>query len=261
MKNIILILSAVLIAASCRKKPDPIDTYVPPTDSTITQPGGGSMAFRIRNVAGSAAFSLNEWYKNENGDSLRVFEYKYYISNISLYTEEDSVYYEPESYRLIDQGRPESGVFDVGNIPPGRYTKMQFLIGVDSRRNTEGAQTGALDPIHGMFWDWNTGYIMAKLEGESPQTLSSSKQVVYHIGGFKGPYSVLRYVTIPFSESVVVSSEKKPTIHLDADILEWFKTPHLIKLGETSGSMTPGEELSAIADNYADMFHLNNIQQ
>jgi hypothetical protein len=47
-------------------------------------------------------------------------------------------------------------------ILPYLYNRLSFVIGVDSARNVSGAQTGALDPANGMFWTWNTGYIMAK---------------------------------------------------------------------------------------------------
>jgi hypothetical protein len=47
-------------------------------------------------------------------------------------------------------------------------TGIRFLLGVDSARNVSGIQTGALDPARGMFWTWNSGYVMAKIEGSSP---------------------------------------------------------------------------------------------
>ena len=33
----------------------------------------------------------------------------------------------------------------MAGVPEGNYTKVEFLIGVDSLRNTKGAQTGDLD--------------------------------------------------------------------------------------------------------------------
>lgn len=247
-------------AASCRKKPDPAPPVIQPPIGTDTS-GTGSLAVMITNVAGNQPLSLHDtWYLNENGDSFRVFEYKYYISNIMLIQENATQVLETESYRLINQADATSGTFIIAGLPEGDYTEIRFLLGVDERRNTSGAQTGALDPIHGMFWDWNTGYIMAKLEGESPQSLSPSKQLVYHTGGFRGEYSVLRWVTLSFPEKVIVKAGDVPEIRIAADILEWFRNPTLIKFGETSGAMTPGEELSAIADNYADMFHITEVR-
>ena len=54
---------------------------------------------------------------------------------------------------------------ELADIPNGEYTKVNYTIGVDAARNTEGAQDGALDLVNGMFWSWNTGYIFMKMEG------------------------------------------------------------------------------------------------
>ena len=53
-------------------------------------------------------------------------------------------------------------------LPEGDYTELQFLLGVDSLHNVSGAQTDDLDPAKDMFWTWNSGYVMAKMEGNSP---------------------------------------------------------------------------------------------
>ena len=54
-------------------------------------------------------------------------------------------------------------------MPAGNYNSLSFLLGVDSMHNVSGAQTGALDPANDMFWTWNSGYVMAKMEGASPR--------------------------------------------------------------------------------------------
>ncbi len=69
-----------------------------------------------------------------------------------------------------------------------------FLLGVDSLHNVSGAQTDALDPAKDMFWTWNTGYVMAKLEGNSPSSALVNNKYEFHVGGFSGKYNVLKKI-------------------------------------------------------------------
>lgn len=236
---------------SCRKKPDPVVTPV--------NNDNGSLRVTIQNVAGTQPLILNSgWYQNANGDSFQVTMYKYYISNLILVKEDGTEIAEKESYHLIDESDDASQYFTLTDIPEGNYTKLKFLIGVDSARNISGAQTGALDGIHGMFWDWNTGYIMAKLEGLSPQSKNPDSSIVYHTGGFQGSINVLRNVTLDFPQQLQIKSTTIPNAHLKADILEWFQTPNTISINEHYAVMS-GKDVMTFADNYANMFTVDHI--
>ncbi|MFN4989972.1 MAG: MbnP family protein, partial [Ignavibacteria bacterium] len=39
-----------------------------------------------------------------------------------------------------------------------------LCFGLDSIDNVNTSFEGALDPIHGMFWTWNSGYVNCKIE-------------------------------------------------------------------------------------------------
>lgn len=252
MKNLLTILLATVFLFSCRKKEDPITKPLPVGKSQIH--------LTFQNIAGSSPLVLDSgWYKNAHGDSLSISIFKYYISNITLYAADGSMYAEPESYHLIDAANDSSKAFYITDVPPNTYTKIVFTIGVDALRNTSGAQTGALDPINGMFWDWNTGYIMAKMEGHSPQSTFPDKKFFIHLGGYKGQYSVLRQVNLSFPIATEVNKTKNPNLHITADALEWFKTPNTIDLSVTNSELSPGQTAAKIADNYNDMFKIEHI--
>jgi hypothetical protein len=254
--NMALLLAGLMLVASCRKKD------VPPVDNT---PGDntketGQVTLSFKNMVGSVPLILHsEQYQNANGDSFSVSSYVYYISNISLISATDT-FAEPESYYLINESIPTSRTFTITDIPKGTYTKLRFLIGVDEERNTSGTQSGALDPMHGMFWTWNTGYIMAKLEGHSPRSNTVDNTLIFHIGGFSGPHSALRWVTLTLPTPLVVTAEGKPAIYLNCDVLEWFKEPNVIDFSELSLIMNTSEQSAAIADNYADMFTIDFVE-
>jgi hypothetical protein len=244
-------VSLAITVLACRKKPDPVDPKPVPTN--------GDLRVTFQNVAGAQPLVLNTgWYVNANGDSLQVSMFKYYISNIVLVKEDGTEVKEPESYHLIDEATNESKSFTIKGIPPGNYTKMKFLIGVDEARNTSGAQTGALDPAHGMFWNWDTGYIMAKLEGISPHSPEANGSIIYHTGGFKGDMSVLRNISLNFPQLVQISATTIPNAHIKADALEWFQTPNQLSIQEYPVLMS-GPDLVKLANNYADMFTVDHI--
>ena len=72
-------------------------------------------------------------------------------------------------------------------------TPFDLYLGVDSVLNYNGVHEGALDPINGMYWTWQTGYIHCKLEGNIICD-SSRKSFEYHIGGYStndsGPFFI-----------------------------------------------------------------------
>lgn len=69
-------------------------------------------------------------------------------------------------------------------------------IGVDSNTNALGAQSGALDPIHGMYWTWQSGYINWKMEGEVRKKNGLKNKFILHIGGYKYPYYTIQKINL-----------------------------------------------------------------
>lgn len=214
----------------------------------------------ITNYAGHEPLQLNStWYKNANGDSLKVTIFNYFVSNIKFLRNDSVIYSEPYSYHLIRQSFDSSRTILLNDIPNGFYDKVSFMIGVDAEHNVSGAQTGDLDPGTGMFWDWNTGYIMMRLEGSSYQS-KDNNIFMYHFGGYTGPYNVVRTVNLPLSLDIQPDAKKTTTLFLRADVLECFKTPYTISINKTPQFKTECEDAAKMADNYADMFSVDHIE-
>lgn len=219
----------------------------------------GALQLQFANTVGNQPLALHTTITNSFGESLTVTKYKYYISNIALTDERDTKRFLPDTYFLVDESKTESKSIMV-DVPAGTYKSVSFLVGVDSTRNVSGAQTGALDPMNDMFWTWNTGYIMAKLEGTSPQSGQVNQTVEYHIGGFKGEHSSLRTVTLPFTQTYTVQKNKSLQVNISADLLKWFNGVHQMKIADAPVSMSPGSLASRFADNYARMFTVTSVQ-
>lgn len=186
--------------------------------------------------------------------SFSVTNIKYYISNIYL-TNADGSKYLIREYYLIDELDESTRQLNFSDIPDGTYTAIEYIVGVDSLHNCSGVQAGALDPIKGMFWAWNTGYIFLKFDGTSPLSKSNGNTLEYHIGGYRSPNNCIRKVNLNFKKPLLINGSTNQTINIKADILQLFKSPTFIDFS-TLSSVTDFHNATTIADNYAGMFSL-----
>jgi len=210
------------------------------------------------NKAGTQPLVLNTSYTNPHGEPITITQFKYYISNISLIDIDDKETKLPDTYFLVDQNTAASTSFIV-NAPGSAYKAVRFIIGVDSARNVSGVQTGALDPANGMFWTWITGYIMAKMEGTSSVSTAPLAGVTYHIGGFKTGENVLKQITLNLPTNVLLKTGAASEVVIDADAMAWFKGAHNIKIATDAFCMNPGTLAMQVADNYAQMFSVEAV--
>ncbi len=236
---------------------------------TERPPAGGTVNIEITHVFGDAPLSLEDSvYETTSGDALRISRLRYYLSNLRLRNADGSWFTyplgttQPSGYFLIDAAKPGSLHLALAHVPPGQYEGLEFLIGIDEARNDQGAQSGALDPAHGMFWSWSSGYIFFLLEGHgaagNDPTSQPATSFEYHVGGRSTP-SLTRSVYLPMGERPLqVKPEVIGTIHLMADVAEVFDQPTRIRIAELSTAMdaTGG---AIVADNYADIFRVDHL--
>jgi hypothetical protein len=190
-------------------------------------------------------------YQNEAGDTFNVTKFQYYLSNFSLTDSDGETIKLSSACFLVNEDSAGSKTITLENVPAGRYNSISFMIGVDSLLNCTGAQTGSLDPINGMFWTWNSGYIMMKLEGTSPSSHLPGHMIEFHVGGYRAPHKAQRWVTIPVSTLKIQRSTSSEKVYMKADIGFLFKG---INFRQSAGMMTPGVMADKMADNYQHMF-------
>lgn len=249
------VLGSAIFASGCKKDE-------PTTPTTPVTPAAPELRVSFTNQVGATPLTLGAPYQyvNANNDSFYISTFKYYISNISFTDANNNTWSETESYHLINAADPASLSFTVTGIPAGDYVSMRFMIGVDSARNCSGAQTGALDPANDMFWTWNTGYIMAKLEGKSPVSTASAHNISFHIAGYSGSNATQRWITMPFgSTNAHVAAGASPLVKLSTNVLEWFTAPTTINFATTNSVATTGAQAVMFANNYSDMITLTEV--
>jgi hypothetical protein len=236
----------------------------------------GKLRIEFDNVVGDKNLVLNSvTYQNASKEDFVVSKFNYFISNIKLSRADGTVFVVPQdsSYFLVKEDTKASQFVTLNNVPAGDYNAVEFMVGVDSLRNTAPIEkrTGVLDPSggmmgDGMYWAWNSGYIFVKLEGTSPVGNPVNNKFYYHIGLFGG-YSErtvnnTRTVKVSFGESKAsVSAGKTPEVHLLVDVLKIFDGPGARISIEANNSIMGGQPLKAqeVANNYVGMFTLDHI--
>jgi hypothetical protein len=226
-----------------------------------SQQKNGNVKITFINCMGNQTMSLDSTYTNCWNESFSISQLKYYISNIALQTSNHTVTGEQNSYHLVNEADDFSKNFSF-YLSPDTYTSISFLIGVDSLKNVSGAQTDALDPLNGMFWTWNTGYIMFKMEGNSPQSSAVNNKIEYHIGGFAGGYNTVKKMAINFPGGPVsLNKNKTIEIVIRTNLNKLWNAINKLKITQTPVCTTPGVLAAQIASNYAQVFEIVKIVQ
>ena len=214
-----------------------------------------TITIQFHHYAGNALLTLDTSnYKNNLGQLFTVTKFKYYISNITL-IEQDNSELKLQGYYLVNEEESNTKKINIQNTSEKNYSAIKFTIGVDSIHNCSGIQSGDLDPLKGMFWAWNTGYIFLKLEGNSPQSKTPGHNFEYHIGGFMEPNNCIRKVTLNLSHHLISATKENQMINIKVDISEILKNPidiDFLKLPV----VTDFHNATKIADNYQDMFSI-----
>lgn len=185
-------------------------------------------------------------YTNAFNENYTISKLKYYVSNIHLINTENSK--TKKTVYLIDAAK--SNILSIpfyGNKIKG----VSFLLGVDSVDNCSGAQSGALDPLNDMFWTWNNGYIMFKLEGKSDSSKADNNRIEHHIGGYKGANKAMREIVLPINENYF---KKNNTIIIQLNIDKYWMGINKLRIAEMPVITAPGVLAKTAADNFEGMF-------
>lgn len=225
--------------------------------ASISAQSVGELALSFSNSVGNQIlYQDTTTYKNALGQTYTVTNFKYYISHIRLIDSAGKVYEHKDGVYLIDVYDTSKFRIKLKDVPFGPYVKIEFMVGVDSVHNCSGAQSGALDPINGMFWTWNSGYIFLKLEGKSPAAKNPGGIFEYHIGGYKEPTNFIRTVSLDLAKpKQPYKKYELSEIGISADVNMIFDGTVQVDISKLS-SVTDFHNAATIADNYKKMFRV-----
>lgn len=194
------------------------------------------IAIHVKPITSSSSSGKNQAFE--------VKTLRFYLSEITYLKDGDTVWTEPEGYRLLDIA--DSATFNISSyVPDGVFfDAIKFRLGVDSVSSSTGAHTGALDPANGMYWAWHTGYVNLKIEGTCDACPSPKKDFEFHIGGFQSPFNAERVINLKTSNHNIEIS-----FDIDSLLNEAFSSNQF-------RIMTPGAAAMRMADDAAKSFYI-----
>jgi hypothetical protein len=179
-----------------------------------------------------------------NGDTLIINKLKFYVSHIKLYKSSELIFKDDAPARLMDVENVM--MFSIENRKHLSYDMLEFGLGVDSLTNVSGAQSGDLDPLKGMYWTWQSGYVNFKLEGILKSQESKEQVLEYHLGGYQANQNA--YQTV--SKQIDLSTTG---ISIFLDLSKFLSNPQVL---QDKRIMTPGKKAIDISASVASCFKL-----
>lgn len=244
----LIIFSVAALFVSCDKETDNEPALAPPT---VPGPVTGTVYFEFENVVDGQPIVMDQLgFTNEAGNVYSIEMLKYYISNLT-FSKTDSLEVLAPNYELINEQHDTSHRFAV-QLPYGDYDSISFFMGIDSIKNVSGAQAGELDPAYGMFWDWNTGYVYFKHEGQFIDAAGDTLPIVYHFGSFDA-------LTVhSFYANFTVSAQPK-TIKIRFNLNKLYRSPNVIDFTNNNIHSGGTNWVNTLKANFNGAFELVSI--
>ena len=134
------------------------------------------------------------------------------------------------------------------NFKVPKNTKDLLLacdLGVDKKYNMSGANSGDLDPVNGMFWSWQSGYINFKIEGVSPSCNTRKNKFQFHIGGYQTPHQTKRQLSFKLENWDIYN------LVISIELSKFFDD---LELGTINQLTTTGAKASQMANQFQKIF-------
>ena len=193
---------------------------------------------------GKDSLVINKNYFSEIiSDSVSIQSLRFYLSDINLIKNGRKIYQVKNQPNLIDISQKlQVKLFTKSEL---EFDSIQFDIGVDSLSQVSGAMGGDLDPMKGMYWSWQSGYINFKLEGKSNICNTRNHVFQFHIGGYQSPYNTIQHIILPV--------QNKTNINIKLNIKKLLSQ---IDLKNVNQIMSPSEKSVEISKQYANFFSI-----
>ncbi|MEN9988354.1 MAG: hypothetical protein RLZZ585_1393 [Bacteroidota bacterium] len=134
-------------------------------------------------------------------DSLMFRELKLYLSDFQFEKKSrKQVFVGPQ---LIDLEDTNTLVL-FPNFPVAEYQSLRFHFGLDSSYNVSEIVDGPLNPMNGMYWAWNSGYIQFKCTGTSSSIPLTDQTFEYHLGGYRHPFETQESIQLTIQGNTLI---------------------------------------------------------
>jgi hypothetical protein len=138
-----------------------------------------------------------------SNEELNITKLKFYVSHLSFYKDEQLVWQDNELAHLMDVENDMSIKLTIKKDID--FNTIKFGLGIDSVTNVSGALDGDLDPLKGMYWTWQSGYVNFKMEGTSTAIRSESQRFEYHLGGYSAENNTYKTIDLTVGNSETIN--------------------------------------------------------
>jgi hypothetical protein len=246
MKKSLYLLAICFIAiSSCKKDDEQADLTTPEELPTVR--------LEVKNQIDGQPISIGVLnYTNPAGETYSVDLLRYYFSYATLIDESNNEV-KLNDHTLIDAFIPADNIIS-NTVAKGHYTKLRFYIGVDEVHNHTGAQEGDLDPIYGMLWTWDTGYVFFKHEGQFVDADGNTSGMSYHYA----KDNAYKMVEIPIDLHIESGSKNMDVVF---NLNDLYRSPYVIQFDgnnyHQSISVNDAEWLQQMFANFGTAFSVS----
>lgn len=231
----ILLATLSLVATSCKKDIDPIESPV-------------DIQFIINHsVDGSELIFDSILYQNDAGNQYKVTKLEYYISNITLFEADgDSTYL---SDIIYINGKTKDITVAIKKVMSGKYKKIKLNVGLNAKQNISNSLPNTSYNIN-MAWPdgMGGGYHFLKLEGQCKDGAGTNGYAV-HLG------NNISLVTCEINKEFTIISGQN--LKLKMNLNEWYRSPANYDFktdgGYTMGNMVLMKKIAANGFNIFDL--------
>ncbi len=149
-------------------------------------------------------------------DSLMFHELKLYLSDFQFEKEtRKQVLVGPHFIDLEDP----SSLRLFPDFLVAEYQSLRFHFGLDSSYHVSESVDGPLNPMNGMYWAWNSGYIQFKCTGTSSSISLTDQTFEYHLGGYRQPFKTIESIHLAIKGNTLIL-DIKPFFEQTVDFQE-----------------------------------------
>lgn len=217
IKNSLLLygLLALLFATSCNR----CNTVDPPEEEDKA-----TFKIQFHSFFGDLPLHAGEVYRDAQNNRMYLEEIRGYVSNITLYDENDSSVV-IEDIQLLDWF---SNPYLTYSTLPKSIHKIKLGLGVPAslNKNTDPTLYPSTSPLSvsgssGMFWTWNTGYIFYSCAGKVDLSGSETAAILDPYSYHCGDDTLYREITLTFP-TIQLQAGKSSTLDLYFDAKKCF---------------------------------------
>jgi hypothetical protein len=186
------------------------------------------------------ALELEQVYLTENKDSISFSTLKMYFSDFRFSEKLSGGITEIDTLIFYDLADSSTHTF-FNDLNLKNFESLAFTLGLDSTKNVSGELENAYDPLLGMYWAWNTGYVNLKLAGKSNLILTKTHDFEFHLGGYRYPLATAQNIKVDLNDQYIYFDLQK----LFSESINLSKNHHI---------MLPGKDAFLISQGLSDCF-------